>query len=112
MSTQKQRPFPAIVDGLLWLCVYDSNGTIKALENAGAIQLPDDWKARLFECATPEAAPARDFRMGGCPNCGRRDCVARACTNKLTLCPCHSPQTCGGYSEKDGVRCMKGSISL
>lgn len=61
---------------------------------------------------TVPPTPTESLKMGGCPDCGRRDCVARACANKLTLCPCHSPQGCAGYTAKDGVQCMKGSISL
>lgn len=58
------------------------------------------------------SSPTKEVQMGGCPACGRRDCVARACVNKPPFCPCHSPQTCVGLKESDGVRCVAQAIIL
>jgi len=38
------RPFPAFVDGLVWLCTRQSDGTIKPLDQTAALTVPQSWK--------------------------------------------------------------------
>jgi len=50
-----ERPFPAIVDGLLWLCVKE-HGAIKPLESASALPIPRSWKSSMLDAARKQGA--------------------------------------------------------
>ena len=49
------RPFPAILDGLLWLCVKE-HGTIKPLDGATILPIPRSWKSSMLDAARKQGA--------------------------------------------------------